>query len=87
MNTEEKKSLDQKQDFIIETLFEYFKNGVDIMFENQAKFMSIENDKRQRENIGRKYRFLKQKSNLTDSEKQELEYVTFLVEVEKVLVF
>ena len=77
-------SKEQKEEFIMNTLFDYFKNGVEPMFEAQAKYAAIEQEKREIRHIKQKYEYFKQKDFVAEKDRAEFEYVTFLVEVLKI---
>ena len=81
--SEEKMSKKQKEEFITNVVYEYLvKNGVESIYESQAKFAAIEEDKRKKENLLLRYKFLTQKQELRDSEKEELEYADYLIRIQ-----
>ena len=77
-------SKEQKEELLINTLFDYFKDGFEKMLESQAKYASIEQYNREVRHIKQKYNYFRHKDFVAEKDRAEFEYVTYLVEVEKI---
>ena len=77
-------SKEQKEELLINALFDYYKDGFDKLFEVQAKYAAIEQHKREVRHIKQRYNYFRQKDFVAEKDRAEFEYVTYLVEVEKI---
>ena len=77
-------SKEQKEELLINTLFDYFKDGFEKMLEAQAKYAAIEQHNREVRHIKQRYNYFKQKDFVAEKDRAEFDYITYLVEVEKV---
>ena len=77
-------SKEQKEELLINTLFDYFKDGFDKLLEAQAKYAAIEQHNREIRHIKRRYNYFKQKDFVAEKDRAEFDYITYLVEVEKI---
>ena len=77
-------SKEQKEELLINALFDYYKDGFDKLLEAQAKYAAIEQHSREVRHIKQKYNYFRQKDFVAEKDRAEFEYITYLVEVEKV---
>ena len=77
-------SKEQKEELLINTLFDYFKDGFEKMLEAQAKYAAIEQHNREIRHIKHRYNYFKQKDFVAEKDRAEFDYITYLVEVEKI---
>ena len=77
-------SKEQKEELLINALFDYYKDGFDKLLEAQAKYAAIEQHSREVRHIKQRYNYFRQKDFVAEKDRAEFEYITYLVEVEKV---